>query len=149
MDDVAIDGRNRASVDRIAALGSRLSDAEMTAVIDAPWTAAGLLAHLAFWDRFVFERWGLAAERDERTPMSVDDGVMNRINDASLRQWMSIPPGAALEECLAAATELDRLIAGLDAAIRAEVAAEGRERLVDRSLHRGEHLRTIEAAYPA
>jgi hypothetical protein len=54
----------------------------------------------------------------------------------------------AVEECLAAAGELDRFVAGVDEPIRAQVAAEGRDRLVDRSLHRGEHLRTIEAAFP-
>jgi hypothetical protein len=87
-----VDERNRASADRLAALGARLSDQELGTEIDPPWTAAGLFAHIAFWDRFVLERWRLAAARGERTPMAVDGGLMDRINDASLRQWMSIPP---------------------------------------------------------
>jgi hypothetical protein len=148
VDDEAIDRRNRDSAERTAALGARLSEPELTAEIDAPWTAAGLFAHIAFWDRFVLERWGLAAERGERTPMVVDDGLMDRINDASLHQWMSIPPRVAVEECATAASALDAFIAGLDGDVRAELVAGGRERLVDRSLHRSEHLRTIEAAFP-
>ena len=148
MDGEGVDRRNRDSAERLAALGSRLSDRELGAEIDAPWSAAGLFAHIAFWDRFVLERWGLAAERGERTPMVVDDGLMDRINDASLRQWMSIPPRVAVEECAAAASELDGFIAGLEEDVRADLVAEGRERLVDRSLHREEHLRTIEAAFP-
>jgi hypothetical protein len=143
-----VDRRNRDSAERLVALGARLSDRDLEAEIDAPWSAAGLFAHIAFWDRFVLERWGLAAERGERTPMAVDDGVMDRINDASLRQWMSIPPRAAVQECAAAAAELDPFIAGIDDDVRSELASEGRERLVDRSLHREEHLRTIEAAFP-
>ena len=148
MDGEAIDRRNRDAADRLAALGARLSEPELTEEIDAPWTAAGLFAHIAFWDRFVRERWGLAAQRGERTPMVVDGGLMDRINDASLRQWMSIPPRAAVEECATAASALDALIAGVDGDVRAELVAGGRERLVDRSLHRAEHLRTMESAFP-
>ena len=148
MDDEAIDRRNRDSAERLAALGARLSEPELTAEIDAPWTAAGLFAHIAFWDRFVLERWGLAAERGERTPMVVDDGLMDRINDASLNQWMSIPARVAVEECATAGSALDAFIAGVDDDVRAELVAAGRERLVDRSLHRDEHLRTLESAFP-
>ena len=143
-----IDDRNRASAERLAALGSRLSDAELATEIDPPWTAAGLFAHIAFWDAFVLERWGLAAERGQRTPIAVDDGFMNRINDASLRQWMSIPPRAAVEQCLDAARAVDAYIEGVGEDVRAELTAEGRERLVDRSLHRGDHLGTLESAFP-
>jgi DinB superfamily len=140
--------RNRSSRERLRAIGSALSDAELDRTIDAPWTAAALFAHIAFWDRFVLERWRLAAEKGDRTPMPEDDAVMDRINDASLRQWLAIPARAAVEELLAAASELDDLISGLDAAIVSELVTEGRERLVDRSLHRGDHLRTIEEAFP-
>jgi hypothetical protein len=146
--DEEIDRKNRDSAERLAALGARLSDQELTAEIDPPWTAAGLFAHVAFWERFVLERWGLAAERGERTPMVVDGGLMDRINDASLRQWMSIPPRVAVEECATAASELDAFLAGVDDDVRAELFAEGRERLVDRSLHRDEHFGTIEGAFP-
>lgn len=148
MEAEAIDRRNRDAADRLQALGARLSEPELGAEIDAPWTTAGLLAHIAFWDRFVLERWGLAAERGERTPMVVDGGLMDRINDASLNQWMSIPPRVAVEECTTAASALDAFIAGVDEDVRVELVAEGRERLVDRSLHRDEHLRTIEGAFP-
>ena len=147
MDEV-IDRKNRNSAERLATLGARLSDQELTADIDPPWTAAGLFSHIAFWDRFVLERWGLAAERGERTPMVVDGGLMDRINDASLGQWMSIPPRMAVEGCATAASQLDAFLAGVSDGVRAELFAEGRERLVDRSLHRGEHLSTIEGAFP-
>jgi hypothetical protein len=141
--------KNRESAERLAALGARLSDQELTAEIDPPWTAAGLFAHIAFWERFVLERWGLAAERGEHTPMVVDGGLMDRINDASLRQWLAIPARIAVEEFLAAAVELEELISQLDATIVSELVGEGRERLVDRSLHRGDHIRTLEEAFPS
>ena len=141
--------RNRSSFERLREIGSGLSDAELVRPIDAPWTAAALFAHMAFWDRSVLERWRLAAERGDRTPMPEDNAVMDRINDASLRQWLAIPARIAVEEFIAAAAESEELISRLDDTIVSEVVVEGRERLVDRSLHRGEHLRTIEGAFPS
>jgi len=141
--------RNRSSFERLREIGSGLSDAELVRPIDAPWTAAALFAHMAFWDRFVLERWRLAAERRDRTPVPEDNAVMDRINDASLRQWLAIPARIAVEKFIAAAAESEELISRLDDTIVSEVVVEGRERLVDRSLHRGEHLRTIEGAFPS
>lgn len=145
----AIAERNRSSLDRLRAIGSALSDPELERVIDPPWTAGALFAHIAFWDRFVMGRWVLARERGERTPLSVDDGVMDRVNDASLEHWMSIAPRTAVALCLRAAGEVVTFLAGIDTVVADEVVREGRERLLDRSLHRGEHLRTIEAAFPS
>jgi hypothetical protein len=141
--------RNSSSLERMRAIGTSLSDAELDRTIDAPWTTAALFAHIGFWDRFVLERWRLAAETGDRTPMPVDDAVMDRINDASLGQWLAIPARIAVEEFLATAAELEELISRLDDSTVSEVVTEGRERLVDRSLHRGEHLRTIEGAFPS
>lgn len=142
-----IEERNRSSLERLRAIGSSLSDSELERTIDAPWTAAALFAHIAFWDRSVLERWRLAAEKGDRTPMPEDNVIMDRINDASLRRWLAIPARVAVEEFLASA-ELDGLIPWLDAAIVSELVTDGRQRLVDRSLHRGDHLRTIEGAFP-
>ena len=147
MDEIA--ERNRNSAERLRAIGERLSDEELARTIDQPWTAAGLFAHIAFWDRFVLERWKLAAERGDRAPMSVDDAFMERINDASLDQWMSIPPRVAVEQCLAAAAEVDAYLGGIDDEIRSELISEGRRRLVDRSVHRSDHLGTLESAFPS
>jgi ribosome assembly protein YihI (activator of Der GTPase) len=85
----------------------------------------------------------------DRTPMPVDVAVRDRVDDASLRQWLAILPRVAVEECLAAAADLDDLLAGLDAGIVSELVIEGRERLVDRSLHRADHLETLEGAFPS
>ena len=144
----AIQDRNHAAVDRLGALGSRLSDAELTRPIDSPWTAAGLFAHVAFWDRFVCARWLLAVSTGSRTPVDFDDSLLELINDASLQQWVAIPPRVAVEDCLAAAGQLDDLIESLDDAV-VSVAQARRPRLLDRSLHRLEHLATIERAFPS
>ena len=148
MDATEIRDRQRASLERLRALGERLSDEDLSRTIDAPWTSAGLFAHIGFWDRFVLERWKLTAEQGERTPVSVDDAFMERINDASLDQWMAIPPRTAVEHCLAAAADVDAFTEGLDDEVRAALVPEGRHRLMDRSLHRGDHLETLESSFP-
>ena len=144
----AIEDRNRAAVDRLRALSARLSDEELTRVIDPPWTAAALFAHMAFWDRFGHARWLLAAKMGIRTPLPFDDALLELINDAALGQWGVIPPRTAVRDCLTAAEDIDALIRSVEADVVSEVVQERRERLVDRSLHRGEHLATIEAAFP-
>jgi hypothetical protein len=145
----AIEDRNRDAVDRLRALGARLSDQELTRVIDPPWTAAALFAHMAFWDRFVNARWLLAASVGSRTPLHFEDALLELINDASLQQWGVIPPQNAVRDCLAAAEEIDAFVRSLEADVVSEVVQEGRERLVDRSLHRVEHVNTIEGAFPS
>ena len=149
MDLTELRDRQQVSLDRLRALGERLSDEELARTIDAPWTAAGLFAHIAFWDRFVLERWKLTAEQGERTPVSVDGAFMERINDASLDQWMAIPPRLAVEQCLAAAADVDAYTNGLGDGVRAALDAEGRHRLMDRSIHRDDHLETLESAFPS
>ena len=145
----AIEERNHSAVDRLRALGVRLSDEELTRPIDPPWTASALFAHVAFWDRFVEARWLLAARTGRRTPLDLDDALLELINDASLQQWSAVPPRTAVQDCLAAGEELDALIATLEPDVVSKVVLARRERLVDRSLHRGEHLDTIETAFPA
>jgi hypothetical protein len=147
--DVAeIGARNRSSLARLESLGHALRDDDLARVIDPPWTPGALFAHIAFWDRFVLERWRLAHERGDRRPAPLDGEVWDRANLAALPQWLALPPGAAVAECLAAGRELDDLIGGLDREVVAELVAEGGQRLVDRSIHRGEHIATLGSAFP-
>jgi len=145
----AIEDRNHEAVDRLRAVGTRLSDEELSQLIDPPWTAAALFAHVAFWDRFVHARWLLAANTGRRTPLPIDDALQELVNGASLQQWAAIPPRTAVQDCLAAAAEIDDLIGSLEADVVSELVQAGRERLVDRSLHRGEHLNIMETAFPS
>src|SRR4029434_7489333 len=41
---------NRAQLERLQAVVDRLSDRDLAHPMDAGWTVAGVLAHLAFWD---------------------------------------------------------------------------------------------------
>ena len=139
--------RNFESLERLRSIGSRLSDDQLIQPIDAPWTAAGLLAHTAFWDRFVEARWRHAMATGRAAPESIDDGPLEWINDSALPQWVAVSPRAAVAECLAAAQSVNELIAELAPDVVDDVARSDRPRLVDRSIHRGQHADTIEAAF--
>jgi hypothetical protein len=148
MDGSGTDARNRSTTERLRALVGRVSDDDLARSLDPVWTTSALLAHIAFWDRFVLGRWRLAAVRGNRLPDRMEDTPQDLINDAAIPGWIAVPPRAAADACLAAAEELDRFIGSLDPGIIAELVRDGRERLVDRSLHRGEHLVTLETVFP-
>jgi hypothetical protein len=140
--------RAQAELDRLRTLSARLSDEDLARPIDVDWTPAGLIAHIAFWDRFCRARWLHAARTGQRTPAHIEEAFTELVNEANIPHWNLIPPRRAIEECLQAGEEVDLLIRTFDPEVVADVIAEGRVRLVDRSIHRREHLDAIERAFP-
>lgn len=140
--------RNNVSRERLRAVAERVSDDVLARPIDDAWTAGALFAHIAFWDRYVSERWTHAERSGNRTPVPIDDLATELVNDAALPGWIALPPQESVASCLAAAEAIDLFISSLDDEIVSEVLGEGRERLLDRSIHRDEHLSTLEGAFP-
>jgi hypothetical protein len=135
--------RNRASRDRLAAVIARLGDRSIA--LTGGWTAAALLAHLAFWDRFGAAR--LEKYLRDRQPMDLgSDALTEFINAAGLAQWTATPIRVAAELATDAAASIDRLIEGLPRDAFDAIRAMNLPRLLDRSLHRKEHLDEIERA---
>jgi DinB family protein len=135
--------RNRASRDRLAAVIARLGDRSIA--LSGGWTAAALLAHLAFWDRFGAAR--LEKYLRDRQPMELgSDALTEFINAAGLAQWTATPIRVAAELATDAAASIDRLIEGLPRDAFDAIRAMNLPRLLDRSLHRKEHLDEIERA---
>ena len=135
--------RNRASRERLAALIGRLGG--QTVVLPDGWTAAALLAHLAFWDRFAASR--LEKYLRDREPMVfLNDAFFEHINAAGLPQWTATPLGAAAADATGSADAADRFIAKLTPDQVAAIQTIGRPRLLDRSGHRNEHLDQLERA---
>ena len=104
-------------------------------------TVAGLLAHLAFWERRVtvlLRRWKAGG---------VDDSPVDphMINDALIPFWAALEPRAAADLCLRAAAEADAEIETLTPELLADIAASGVYMRLNRSLHRNGHLADIEA----
>ena len=142
------DARNSTSLERLQAVAGRLSDGDLVRPIDPPWSAAALYAHIAFWDLFARARWLHAKEIGAELPVSMEDDVLELVNQAALGQWTAMAPRTAVDECLRAADAVNRLLATIDDAVVTKAVNEGRERLVDRSIHRLAHLQVIEKAFP-
>jgi hypothetical protein len=135
--------RNRAARERLEALIARMGERDV--VVDGGWTAVGLLAHLAFWDRLATARLEKHL-REGEPPIFATDAVTDLTNAAALRQWKDTPPRVAGTQAGEAAAEIDGLIESLPPEKIDALKAFGRSFLIDRSAHRKEHLDQIERA---
>lgn len=126
---------------RLEALVQQLTDAELGTTLSDGWTIAGVLAHLAFWDR----RAANLVERWQRQGIGRSDADVDAINDAGKFQWLALPPRVAAEQAVAAARAID---AALDAApdLVEQIVAIGYPINPSRGVHRREHLDEIERA---
>ncbi len=138
-------GRNRAARERLEGVIARLGGRDV--VLDDDWTAAALLAHIAFWDRLATARLERHLHEGE-PPVFATDAVTDLTNEAALRQWKDTPPLVAGMQAREAAAQIDRLIEGLPADKLDGLKALGRSFLIDRSNHRKEHLDQIERGLP-
>ena len=135
--------RNRASRERLAALIARLG--ERTVVLPDGWTAAALLGHLAFWDRFAASH--LQKYLRNREPMmSYDDAFFELVNAAGLPQWTATPLGPAASDATVSAAAADVAIEKLSADDLIAIRALGHPGLLERSGHRTRHLDQLERA---
>jgi hypothetical protein len=138
-------GRNRAARERLEAVIARVGKRDVT--LGDGWTAAGLLAHLAFWDRLATARLEKHL-REGQPPIFATDDVTDLTNAAGMREWRETPVGVAGTQAREAAAEIDQLIETLPADKLDGLKALGRSFLIDRSNHRKEHLDQIERGLP-
>ncbi len=137
--------RNADSRRRLADLVERLDADSLRLPMGEHWTVAAGLYHLAFWDRFTLERW-LDAERMElQIPRPVDDYAEDLINDTLTPLLLVGSVEQVTEHVVEAARAVDDYISRLPDAAVELVQNEGRPRLIDRSIHRLEHVDEIEA----
>jgi hypothetical protein len=141
---------NQTQLGRLEALVSKLGDRELSRPLEAGWTVAGVLAHLAFWDyRIValLDAWG--ADGRGTPPPAYDEAAVNWINDAGKPLCLGLPPRTAARMAVDAAVAADQRVAALtDAALAANTGA-GSPISVHRAEHRREHLDEIERALAA
>ena len=135
--------RNRASRERLDEVSQRVG--ERVIEVDGGWTAAALLAHIAFWDRLATARLERYL-RDGEPPVTAPPALSDLINDAGMRQWKEIPPAIAGKQARDAAAAMDRLVESVTGEKFAALKAFDRPQLYDRASHRKEHLDEIERA---
>ena len=135
---------NDAQRERLRGLVRRLSDQDLAGPMDAGWTVAGVLAHVAFWDQRIMvllDEW--ERKGPSWTPPLEDARDGDWINDAAKALCLALPPRVAAELALSVAETVDRRVAAVSDAI---VEANARAGALNwrRAEHRREHLDEIE-----
>jgi uncharacterized damage-inducible protein DinB len=143
--------RNAASLARLSNVLGQLALGDLARPVgDGSWSVGQVLGHMAFWDRFLASRWRAAlAAGPAARPAPVPHELADMLNDGLPATWArfaSEAGRATMDEVLIAAEEVDRIIAGLPAESPIASILEERPALVDRSIHRTEHLDALEAA---
>ena len=146
MTDRSYIARYDASRERLRALATTLSAADLARDAGDGWTVGALLAHAALWDRMVARRWTGALAAGLGAPVGIPDFMADLVNDAELPTWRAIPGATSLAQAIEAAETVDALVAALpDANVDAAMEA-GLNRVLDRSLHRNDHFGVIDRA---
>ncbi len=133
---------NTTEREHLIALANRLTDEQLSRAVEAGWTVAGILAHLAFWDQravTLLEKWS----QEGIGPSPVDVHV---VNEAMRSHCVAIPPRAAAQMAIDCASAIDRAIEQLDPAMLKKVETEGQTVRLNRADHRRTHLGEIERA---
>jgi uncharacterized damage-inducible protein DinB len=137
---------NDAERKRLRALVRRLSDEDLARPMDAGWTVAGVLAHVALWDQRILV---LLDEWERRgsswTPPMEDARDVDWVNDAAKPLCLALPPRVAAELALSVAETVDERVAAVSDAL---IEANARAGVLNwrRAEHRREHLDEIDRA---
>jgi uncharacterized damage-inducible protein DinB len=129
---------------RLRALVRRLSDQDLARPMDAGWTVAGVLAHIAFWDQRIvalLDEW--ERKGPTWTPPLEDARDVDWVNDSAKVLCLALPPRVAADLALSVAETVDRRVATVSDAL---VDANARAGVLNwrRAEHRREHLEEIE-----
>lgn len=136
---------NTESRRRLETLVRKLTDQDLVRSTDYGWTIAALLAHLAFWDQrmiVILKRW----KETGFDPSPIDSAA---VNDALKVICHALEPRTTIELCLSSAKALDAELADLTPdlvkQIEEHIAATSTQFRMNRSLHRNDHVKDIEA----
>lgn len=137
--------QNAESRSKLEDLVSRLTDTDLALSTDYGWTISALLAHLAFWDQrmlVILKRW----QQNGFDDSPVDSMA---VNDALKMICHALEPRTAANLAMIAAEQLDAELNMLSddfvKQIQDHIAARGIQFRMDRSLHRNDHLKDMEA----
>ena len=142
--------RNEASRTQLEELMAKLSAADLSRSSgEGDWTVGQLIGHLAFWDRFLAARWRSALTSGGAQPGTLAHDVADVLNDGLPPTWgafVSAAPASAIADTIDAARAIDGLIASLPEETPVAAILADRPALLDRSIHRLEHIETMEKA---
>jgi uncharacterized damage-inducible protein DinB len=133
---------NEASRRELQALTASLSDDDLARDLGNGWTVSAVFCHIAFWDRVILHRirqW----QRTGFEPVRVPPSAVDSINQAAREISRAVPGNEASLMALESAEAVDAELDRLGGELIDQIGAGGFERVLNRSLHRREHLRRI------
>ena len=128
--------------ERLAVLVSRLSEEDLGVKLPNGWTVAVALVHLAFWDwsqLSVLRLWKRGG--DVPGPLEAEG-----INAAIEKSAKALKRKEAARMALTAAREVDEEVEKTPVDLADVIVARGRDKVLNRALHRQNHLDKIELA---
>ncbi|MCC6166379.1 MAG: DinB family protein [Caldilineaceae bacterium] len=146
-EDRAYIERNRAALARLHLLVDQLGDEQLAQPVGGGLTAAGVLAHLAFWDSRALNlarKWENGGAGPQ--PADSEPGNVDWINDAAQPLFALILPRRVADFALTLAEAVDRAVAALSDEQLAQNRAAGSLLNVSRADHRLEHVEELERA---
>ena len=136
---------NARELQRLKALVARLSDEQLSSMVNEYWSVAGILGHIAFWDGRALFLAGKLHRGEPLTPSDREPQEVDWINDSSRPLIHAIVPRALAELAMSIAEETDQLVASLPDELLAGLGETSPLNPV-RATHRGAHLDEIEAS---
>ena len=130
---------------RLQALVDRLTDEQLTRPLGDGWTAAALLAHIAFWERAAVLVYRQQQLGNAAYPI-LDEDVTN---NALLPEWLALPPRVAVQLVLDAVAAVDRIVDEQGDDLISPHEDEDQFVGMARAGHRIYHIREIERAFPS
>ena len=120
----------------------RLSAEDLRHPMEAGWSVAAVLAHLAFWDLralTLIQKW----QNEAVAPSPIDTDV---VNEATRRLCLAIEGQAAVELACSAAESVDQAIAQLSPEMVKNIQTTAPNVRMERAAHRRQHLAEIQQA---
>jgi hypothetical protein len=141
--DELLAGSHR-SLARLQAVIASLDDRALGQPTPSGWSVAATLAHLAFYDDWVSERWRRCLATGEL--QDLPDDITELANVAGKRGWQAIDPEVAKIIAADAAEAMVGFLGTLPRAALEQAIGAGRYAMIDRSVHWDPHLDEIERA---
>ena len=124
---------------------ARLKDRDFERAVGTDWTISTLLCHLAFWDQRVFFLLQ-EAQAGRIEPARLSAQAIDSVNFAVRVLSTAIPGTAAAQLAIQSAELADAQAAQTSDDVVGKIMSSGFERMLNRSLHRLDHLRKMKAA---
>jgi hypothetical protein len=133
---------NEASRRELGEFIAQLGDAKLEQEVGNGWTVSTMLCHVAFWEQralYLLRQWrGGQFETFRLTAQTI-----HSINEAGRVIARAVPGRAAAQIALRSAEETDSEVLQISEDLAKTICAAGLDRMLNRSLHRREHLQKL------